>query len=304
MRGFLHAVTGAFSYSGRHLAQALIDSGYAVRSLTGHPLRPDPFCGRVQVWPMDFDRAEGLLRALDGVDVLFNTYWVRFEHGAMTFDRAVRNSKLLIAAAAKAGVRRIVHVSITNPDPESELLYFRGKALVERAVIESGLEYAILRPALFFGGDDVLINNIAWLVRRSPVFGVAGSGRYPVQPVHVDDFAWLAVELASGRDDVIVDAVGPETWPFEELVRMIARAVRRPVAIVHVEPGVLLRVARVLGRVLRDVVLTGDEIAGLRAGLLCSAGPPTGGTRLSDWLSANGTELGRRYASELTRHYR
>jgi NADH dehydrogenase len=304
MRGPLHAVTGAFSYSGRHITRALLDSGHAVRSLTGHPSRPDPFCGRVQVWPMDFDRPESLRSVLEGIDVLFNTYWVRFEHGGMTFDRAVRNSRTLITAAADAGVRRVVHLSVTNPDPQSELLYFRGKALVERAVIESGMEYVILRPALFFGGDDVLLNNIVWLIRRFPVFAVAGSGRYPVQPIHVDDLAWLAVELASGRDDVIADAVGPEIWPFEELVRMIGRAVRRRVAIIHVHADTVLSVACVLGRVMRDVVLTGDEIAALTAGLLCSQRAPNGTTRLSEWLKVNSAGLGRRYASELARHYR
>lgn len=253
---------------------------------------------------MNFDRPDSLRLALEGVDVLFNTYWVRFEHGTTTFDRAVRNSETLIAAAADAGVRRVVHLSITNPDPESELLYFRGKALVERAVIESGMEYVILRPALFFGGDDVLLNNIAWLIRRFPVFTVPGSGRYAVQPVHVDDLAWLAVELASGRDDVIADAVGPETWPFEELVRLIARAVGRRVAIVHARADTVLAIAHALGRIVRDVILTGDEIAGLTAGLLCSQKPPSGTTRLSEWLQANSAGLGRRYASELARHYR
>jgi NADH dehydrogenase len=297
----LHAVTGAFSYSGRHITEVLLDSGGAVRSLTGHPSRSN---GCVQSWPLSFDDPARLREALRGVDVLFNTYWVRFEHGDTTFDDAVCNSKVLIAAAADAGVRRLVHVSITNADPSSQLLYFRGKGLVERTVMESGLSYAILRPALFFGGDDVLINNIAWLLRRFPVFGIAGSGDYPVQPIHVDDFAWLAVELAQGSDDVVVDAVGPEIWGYEELVRAIADAIGRRPWIVQLEPRTMLAAAAVLGRMLRDVVLTPDEVAGLMSGLLASDRRPNGRTRLSEWLLANGDRLGRRYASELERHYR
>jgi NADH dehydrogenase len=299
----LHAVTGAFSYCGRHITDALIESGCVVRSLTGHPDRSDPFGGRVQLWPLDFEDPGRLREALTGVEVLFNTYWIRFEHGGVSFDDAVRNSKSLITSAIRAGVRRIVHVSITNPDADSPLLYFRGKALVERAIVESGLSYAVLRPALFFGGDDVLINNIAWLLRRLPVFGIAGSGRYPLQPIHIDDFAWLAVELARGSDDVVVDAVGPEIWSYEELVRIVKAAVNSRSVLISMEARTVLAAARIVGRLVRDVVLTPDEIEGLMAGLLATDGVPNGHTRLSVWLRENGPQLGRRYASELARHF-
>jgi NADH dehydrogenase len=299
----LHAVTGAFGYCGRHITEALIDS-CVVRNLTGHPHRPDPFGGRVQSWPLDFDNPRRLRDALTGVEVLFNTYWIRFERGGATFNDAVRNSKLLIEAAVDAGVRRIVHVSITNPDVDSPLLYFRGKALVENAILSSGLSYAVLRPALFFGGGDILINNIAYLLRRLPVFGIAGSGRYPLQPIHIDDFAWLAVELSRGTDDVIVDAVGPEIWSYEELVRIIRAAVHSRSILISMEPRTVLAAARLLGRLLHDVLLTPDEVEGLMSGLLATDGEPNGHTRLSEWLREHGPELGRRYASELDRHFR
>jgi NADH dehydrogenase len=264
----------------------------------------DPFNGRVRAWPLDFDDPSVLRAALSGVDVVFNTYWVRFEHGATTFDDAVRNSRALIDAAAAAGVRRFVHCSVTNPDPDSPLLYFRGKAMVERALRESGLSHAILRPALFFGGDDVLINNIAWLLRRLPVFGVANNGAYHVQPIHVRDFASLAVDLARAADDAVVDAVGPEIWAFEELVHAIAKAVGSRSRILHLSPKTVWLAAAVLGRLLNDVLLTRDEIDGLTAGLLVSRGASTGTTRFSDWLVERGAELGTSYASELARHYR
>jgi NADH dehydrogenase len=299
----LHAVTGAFGYCGRHITDALIESGCVVRNLTGHPDRSDPFGGRVQLWPLDFEDPGRLREALTGVEVLFNTYWIRFEHGGVNFDDAVRNSKRLITSAVRAGVRRIVHVSITNPDADSPLLYFRGKALVEQAIMESGLSYAVLRPALFFGGDDILINNIAWLLRRSPVLGIAGSGGYPLQPIHIDDFAWLAVELARGSDDVVVDAVGPEIWSYEELVRIVRASVNSRSLIISMEARTLLAAARILGRLLQDVILTPDEIEGLMAGLLATDGVPNGHTRLSLWLREHGPRLGRRYASELERHF-
>jgi NADH dehydrogenase len=299
----VHAITGAFGYCGRHIAALLLEDGLPVRNLTGHPNRPVPFAG-VETRPLAFDDPPSLRAALDGVDTLYNTYWVRFEHGDVTFCRAVRNSVLLFGTAAEAGVRRVVHVSITNPDPLSPLPYFRGKAVVETALKRSGLSYAIIRPALFFGGDDVLVNNIAWLLRRFPVFAVAGDGQYLVQPIHVEDFARLAVDLGGGRDRVVVDAVGPEILSFEYLVRLIAAAVGSRARLVHLPSWIVLLLARVFGYVLRDVLLTRDEITGLSDDLLVSGEPPTGTRAFSEWVTGNADDLGRRYASELARHYR
>lgn len=299
----LYAVTGAFGYSGRHVTERLLARGARVRSLTGHPDRPDPFGGRVEVVPFRFEDPAAMAGALRGARVLVNTYWVRFDHGAATFAAAVARSKALFRAAAAAGVERVVHVSITNPSADSPLPYFSGKAEVERALRASGLSHAILRPAVFFGGRDVLLNNIAWLLRRLPVFGVV-PGDYGLRPVHVDDVAALVVEQAGRREDVTLDAVGPETFSYRELVSRVARAVGRPARLVPVPRAVLLATARVLGKVVGDVPLTPDEVAGLTANLLVTTGPATGPTRLSEWLGAHGGSLGRDWASELGRHYR
>jgi uncharacterized protein YbjT (DUF2867 family) len=299
----VHAVTGAFGYSGLHLARVLLARGERVRNLTGHPDRPDPFAGAVEVTRFRFDDAEAMRAALRDVRVLYNTYWVRFDHGSATFAAAVENTRALFRAAVAAGVERVVHVSITNPSPDSPLPYFRGKAAVEAALRDSGLSHAILRPAVFFGGRDVLVNNIAWLLRRLPLFGLA-PGRYGLQPIHVDDFARLAVEQGSSRADTVLDAVGPEALGFEELVRLVRRAVRSRAALVPVPRPVLLAAARLLGAVVRDVVLTPDEIAGLTANLLVSSGPPTASTRFSEWLAGHAGQLGLAWASELRRHYR
>lgn len=299
----VHAVTGAFGYSGHHLARLLLARGERVRNLTGHPDRPDPFAGAVEVQRFQFEDREAMRAALRDVRVLYNTYWVRFDHGASTFARAVENSRALFRAAADAGVERVVHVSITNPSPDSPLPYFRGKAQVEAALRETGISHAILRPAVFFGGRDVLVNNIAWLLRRLPVFGIA-PGRYGLQPVHVEDFARLAVEQGASRVDGSIDAVGPEALGFDELVRHVRRAVGSRAVLVPVPRMGLLAVARLLGAVVRDVVLTPDEMAGLTANLLVSKGPATASTRFSDWLAGNAERLGVEWASELHRHYR
>jgi NADH dehydrogenase len=297
------AVTGAFGYSGLHLTRLLLARGERVRNLTGHLDRPDPFAGAVEVTRFRFDDPGAMRAALRDVRVLYNTYWVRFDHGASTFEHAVENSRALFQAAADAGVERIVHVSITNPSADSPRPYFRGKALVESALRETGVSHAILRPAVFFGGHDVLVNNIAWLLRRLPLFGLA-RGTYGLQPVHVEDFARLAAEQGASRSTVVLDAVGPEVLGFEELVRLVRRAVGSRALLVPVPASILLATARLLGPIVRDVVITPDEIAGLTANLLVSREPPTAPTRLSEWLAGNAQGLGVEWASELRRHYR
>ena len=299
----IHAVTGAFGYSGREIARLLLARGERVRSLTGHPDRPDPFGGSVEVRSLRFEHPAVLREALRGVEVLYNTYWIRFERGPSTFERAVENSLALLRAAREVGVRRVVHVSITNPSEASPLPYFRGKANVERALRESGLSHAILRPAVFFGGRDVLVNNVAWLLRRLPFFGLV-PGAYGLRPVHVEDLAALAVAQGASREDATLDAVGPESFTFEALVRLVARAIGSRARLLPVPPGLLLAASRAVGALVRDVPLTAQEIAGLRAGLLESPAPTSGPTRLSDWLGENARTLGTEWASELGRHFR
>ncbi len=299
----IHAVTGAFGYSGRHVAELLLAQGKKVRSLTGHPDRPDPFGGRVDVRKFEFDAPARMRDALTGVKVLYNTYWVRFARGATSHARAVDHSRRLFQAAAEAGVERIVHVSITNPSPDSPLPYFKGKAEVEAALAASGISHAVLRPAVFFGGRDVLINNIAWLLRRLPVFGVP-PGDYGLQPIHVEDMARLVVEQGESRTTLTMDAVGPEALGFGELVRLVRRAVKSRALVAPLPQRLVLLASHLLGPIVGDVVLTADEIAGLTANLLVSKSSPTAPTRFTDWLGQHAGELGRGWANEIDRHFR
>lgn len=298
-----HAVTGALGFSGRHLTARLLDRGDEVVNLTNHPDRPDPFGARVPAHPLAFDRPDDLRAALDGVDTLFNTYWVRFPRDGVTHATAVRNSGVLFDAARSAGVRRIVHVSIANPSPASPLSYYRGKAQVEALLARSGVPHAILRPTVLFGDEPILANSVAWLLRRLPVFGIPGDGRYGVQPIHVDDLASLALEAAAATADLTWDAVGPEIYSFEELVLAIRSAIGSRTRLVHLPGPVALAAAGVFGRVVGDVLLTGEELDGLSAGLLVSRDLPRGERRFSDWLGENGSWLGRRYLSEVGRHF-
>ena len=301
MTSGVHAVTGAFGYSGRYIAQRLLDAGREVVTLTNASGRRDPFGGRVRAFPLSFDQRDKLIHALRGVSVLYNTYWVRFNHRLFTFRQAVDNTNILFDAAREAGVRRIVHVSITNPSARSHLEYFRGKADLERALEKSGIGYAILRPTVLFGKEDILINNIAWVLRHFPVFGVFGDGWYRLQPIYVDDLARLAVEQGQQADDVVIDAIGPETFTYRELVTTIGRLIGCARPVVPVPPMVAYYVALAAGKVLGDVVVTRDEIQGLMEGLLYVDAPSAGTTRLTTWVAEHKSSLGMRYASELVR---
>jgi len=296
------AVTGAFSYSGKYITRRLLERGEEVITLTGHPNRPDPFGGRVKAYPLDFDEAS-MSCSLQGAEVLVNTYWVRFDKEQNTQPRAVENTRKLIHAAQAAGVRRIVHISITNPSSESPLPYFWGKAANEKAVIDSGLSYAILRPTVLVGDEDILINNIAYFLRRFPFFLLPGDGSYRLQPVHVDDVAELAVEAVYRGDNYIIDAVGPDIFTFKEMVGLIGEKIgaRRP--LLSFPPRLALLAAQFISLFVKDVVLTPEEIDGLMAGLLVSKDPPLGRTRLADWLEENSDKVGAHYASEIGRHY-
>lgn len=297
----MHAVTGAFGYSGRYIAQKLLAKGCPVITLTNSMNRANEFAGQIQAYPFNFDQPEELVHSLQGVEVLYNTYWVRYNHRLFKHADAVQNTLVLFDAARKAGVKRIVHISITNPSEDSPLEYFQGKARLEQALIKSGLSYAILRPTVLFGKEDILINNIAWALRRLPVFGVFGDGSYRLQPIYVEDLADLALHWGLKEENGIIDAIGPETFTYRELVQTIGQLVgaRRP--IISMTPFMGYWVGRLIGFLNDDVMITPQEIEGLMANLLYVDSPPAGKTRLTDWVKSHAETLGQHYTSELRR---
>ena len=298
----LDVVTGAFSYSGAAIAEASTANGRQVRTITGHPQRA-PDHSPIDVHPLDFDDHFRLVESLQGATTLYNTYWVRFARSQVDHDVAVANSRTLFQAARRAGVQRIVHVSITNPNIASPLPYFKGKALVERALVESQVSFAVLRPAILFGGDGVLLNNIAWLLRHLPVFAVGGPGDYRIRGIHIDDLAQLCVARGADRHDSVTDAVGPERPTFLELVHSIREAVGSRTRIIRVPGAVVPPLSGLLGLLLHDVLLTKDEYRAMADGLADTPGPATGPTLLSEWLTDHADDLGLTYANEIRRHF-
>ncbi len=297
----LDIVTGAFGYSGKYITRRLLDLGHSVRTLTNSTGRPNPFGAQVRAFPYNFERPDLLEDSLRGAEVLYNTYWVRFDYGNFSHSAAIENSRKLFSAARLAGVKRIVHISITNPSETSSLPYFSGKARVENALMQSGLPYSILRPAVLFGKEDILINNIAWILRKLPVFGVFGDGHYRLQPIYVDDLAELAVTEGAGQANQIIDAIGPETFTYRELVSEIGKIIGKRRMVISIPPGLGYGLGWMIGRLMGDVFITRDEITGLMQNLLVTSSPPAGKTRLTDWARQHASTLGLHYASELKR---
>jgi uncharacterized protein YbjT (DUF2867 family) len=295
----VNAVTGALSYTGRAIAEELLARGEQVRSLSRRDDPHDPLRSRIDLRPLTFD--ESLADSLAGVETLFNTYWIRFARGTQTFDQAVERTIALFEAARSAGVARIVHVSVSNADRADDLPYFNGKHRLERWLAGTDLDWSIVRPTLIFGPNDILLNNIAWALRRLPVFLLPGRGRGLVQPVSLTDTARICVDAASRE---ITDAAGPETYDFKHLVELLAAAVGSRARIIAAPDWAGLGAVQIANLALRDVVVTHDELVALGRSLISTETPPLGSDRLTEWLDANGDELGRRYASELQRNFR
>ena len=295
------AVTGAFGYSGRYVARKLLARGDEVLTLTNSPFRGDLFAGKVRTAPLVFRDPRRLTKLLRGIDVLVNTYWVRFNHRGFSYRQAVENSKVLLESAAAAGVSRIVHVSITHPDLHSNLEYFRGKAELERHLEGLPVAHSMLRPAVLFGGEDILINNIAWALRKFPFFALFGDGSYRLRPIHVDDFADLIVEHTLETGNRVVDAVGPDRLSYRELVIELGRALGHERPILSAPAWLSYGVGKMIGWLMRDIFITWAEVVGLMEGRLDVPGTGIGTTSVIDWAKAHAEQLGQRYASELGR---
>ena len=298
----LHVVTGAFGYSGRWVAHHLLKNGVKVRTLTNAVGRDDPFNGKVEVHPIDFDNHSSLVKSLEGAKVLYNTYWVRYNKNDRNFshETAVENSRRLFLAAEEAGVERIIHFSVAHPHKAPDWTYFKGKVAVEKILHESNLSYCILRPTVLFGGDrNVLINNIAWIMRRFPVFGVFGFGNYPIQPVHVKDVARVAVEQGKLRENLTIDVTGPETFRYKEYLGLMAKSMKLRRLILPMPSLAGWAFGKLLGLFLQDLVITRAEIKGLKRGLMASDEEPLGVLKFSEWISEHGSQFGKSYQNDL-----
>jgi uncharacterized protein YbjT (DUF2867 family) len=296
-------VTGAFGYIGRYITAQLLQAGRNVRTITTHVGKPNPFEGQVISFPYNFDQPDLLRESLHGTETLYNTYWVRFNHGHSTFAQAVKNTEILFQCAAAAGVQKIVQISVTNAHEDSNLPYYQGKALQESVLKSCKVPYTIIRPTLVFGKEDILVNNIAWLMRKFPFFPIFGDGQYRLQPIYVEDLASIAIAGAGQPGNLTLDAIGPEDYTFEHFIRLIANVLERKVIFLKTPPALGILLGKLIGFAMRDVILTRAELDGLMMNMLTSNQAPNGKTRFSNWLKLNKHEIGTTYSSEFKRHF-
>ncbi len=296
-------VTGSFGYIGKYITQELVKSGRSVRTITTHPNKPNPFGGEVESFPYNFNNPDLLTASLEGCNCLFNTYWIRFNYNQWTFTKALENTRILFNCAKKAGINKIVHISVTNPSESDVLPYYKGKAIQEKMVKESGIPWCIIRPTLVFGKEDILVNNIAWTIRTFPIVPIFGKGKYKVQPIFVGDLASLAVDYSNSSKLETLDAIGPETFEYKGFLQLLSAELNRHIYLMHISPNLGIILGKMIGMFLKDIILTKDELRGLMANKLISNQKPNGHTYLSQWISENKKIIGKQYTSELKRHF-
>ena len=276
------------------IAQRLLDSGREVRTLTYHPDRAHPLRAHVEPVRYRFDDPAALARSLEGCDTLYNTFWVRFDHGQTSFANAIESSRMLFFAAKRAGVQRIVHLSITNPSSglPAALLPRQGAGRVRarpvrRAVLDRpadlDLRRRARRPDQQHRLDPAAHAGLCAARRRratpcSRCTSTTSPGSAPRRP--------RRRRRGHRRRRTGDDAV-PRSRGAGPRRRRRARA--DPATC---RPRVMAAAARALGLLVRDVVLTRDEIRGLMAGLLVSHDPPLGQIAFSQWLDEHAARSG------------
>lgn len=304
-------VTGSFSFSGKFITNELLKTGERVETFTNHPVTTNPNYSKITIKQYVFNDFNALVENFKGVDTFFNSYWIRFPYGSTSWMDAIRYSKDLFKACKLAGVKKIVHISVTNPKINSPYAYFKGKAIVEDLLKKSGVPYTILRVAWMFEEGDILTNNIAWILRHMPIFGIFGKGEYKIQPVSLKTLGKVAIENRYLGDKTIninktIDVIGPETLTYKEYVSLINRTIHAK-TILFPFPWFAIQipifVSKVIGFALHDRLLTKDEIYSLKDNLLLTDSPPIGNVSFKKWLEKNKNNIGLKWANEVKRHY-
>jgi len=316
------AVTGAFSYTGRYLTRLLLDTGHSVLNLSN---RSVPISSatvsftpaeleRVTSIPLEFSKPQELGRALEGCDALYCTYFVRFAMAGDSHTKCAERLAGMFALAKSAGVRKVVFSSHTRASEDSPFPYIAGKAHACTALRNSGLDYGIVRPCGIFGdtaGESILMNNAAWVLRKTPVMLLAGNGEHRFQPVHVRDMADLMFELGTSRAAAEErDACGPDAPMAKDLFRAIGAAVgsRASVAAPGLSTKTVTMLSQPINWVTGDVLLDKDDLDLLCTGLTTADVPDDpaiqGRRSLLAWLKEAGPELGQEYISSVQRYYK
>jgi uncharacterized protein YbjT (DUF2867 family) len=260
----LISVTGATGFVGRHIAATLAARGHRVRVLARDPARARVLSElNVEIVAGGLADRTALDRLARGADALIHLVGIIVEQGAQTFTAVhVAGTQALLAAAREAGVRRFVHMSAVGArDEPGATPYHRTKRQAEQLVRDSGLSHAIFQPSIINGPESAPIRLLAQLHRWSPVVPVFGDGRFPTQPVWIDDVA-VAFALAAERPDTVgvFELGGPHVLTYEEFLLTIGRATGHSRPLVHVPLGLVRAAVRVFDVFGPAAPLTSDQV--------------------------------------------
>jgi len=267
MRSKTVTVVGDSGVMARYVVQRLAALGAVLRIPTRRPpealfLKPLGAIGQINLEPWNPGGPGEVERLLAGADMAVNLIGILFESKGGDFDRLqARLPGEIGAAAAKAGLSRVAHLSAIGADADSPAAYGRTKAAGEAALRTSLPSATILRPSIVFGPEDGFFNRFARMSRLSPALPLIGCGRTRFQPVYVGDVA-DAVIAALMRDDVAgrtYELGGPGVYTFKDLLAYLLRVVGRRRLLVNLPFGLASFQARLL-QFLPDPPLTPDQV--------------------------------------------
>jgi nucleoside-diphosphate-sugar epimerase len=261
-------VTGASGLVGRRLVARLLASSAAVTAFVRRPAALNGVAGDdLRIAVGDVTDAGAVLGAAAGCDAvvhLANASGVVDEAQARAVN--VGGTEHVLAAARRAGLRRVVFTSTVSATRARLGPYGRTKRVAEERVRAGGVPFVILRPSLVYGaGETGLVGSLARHLRTLPVMPVIGDGRIEIDPVHLDDLC-AVIERCLVRDDVLgqtYDVLGPDRVTLDEFLRRLGAVlgVRRP--LLHLPARASLLLARLLGGVMAQPPLTVDNVLGL-----------------------------------------
>lgn len=273
-------VTGGTGYVGTHVCRALIARGFMPRLLVrpGSESRiPEDIRERGRITPGDVTNRESVENAAQGTKAIVHLVGIirEFPARGVTFERLhVTATRNVVDAARLWGIPRFVHMSALGARAGGPAGYSDSKGRAEDCVRQSGLRWTIFRPSVIFGPGDAFLNELAGILRTSPLMPVPGDGKYRLQPVFVGDVAKGFADALLRRDTEarIFDVGGPERFSYGELLDRIAASVGRRARKLHVPLSILRPAVRSLERFER-FPLTTDQLGMLLQENVCDHEP-------------------------------
>jgi len=266
------AITGGTGFIGRHLARELSSRGHEVIALArGQYARNTQPVEGARFVALDANDTERLTQAFEGCDAVVHCAGTSVEDSRQTFQRLhVEGTRSAVAAAERAGVKKLVLVSYLSVRPNVNSEYHTTKWQGEEIVRASSLNFTILKAGLVYGRGDHLLNNLSNLFRKLPVFAAVGLREKSVRLVAVEDL--VAVIRAVLEKDRFarqtVAVLGPEEFPFSQAARRIARAMGKPFLIVLPLPVFFHRIlAFVSERFMPKPLITKSQVQMLADGI-------------------------------------